>query len=217
MYFVASQCKNLYGCRLSNRDVSYIYAYRVVLPILLLLCVLLNVLLYVTTTVLLRVTSCCCSTRAAVLPAAVRQHMPDGQMVAGLLNLIYLLNTLEYCFLSLHSNATYILLYVPLGHIVAHSRSRWANIFGNCGHARSQGGHRPTAWKAPPYIPGYRIRLYTKVSHRAFLQRCVLRFNSMARVRELFALTADFLCFPNIFHLHQAMQAVTATIYLVIF
>ena len=162
MYFVASQCKNLYGCRLSNRDVSYIYAYRVVLPILLLLCVLLNVLLYVTTTVLLRVTSCCCSTRAAVLPAAVRQHMPDGQMVAGLLNLIYLLNTLEYCFLSLPSNATYILLYVPLGHIVAHSRSRWANIFGNCGHARSQGGHRPTAWKAPPYIPGYRIRLYTK-------------------------------------------------------
>ena len=41
---------------------------------------------------------------------------------------------------------------VSLGSTVSHLQSRFADILGNCGHARSQGGRQPATAKPPSYI-----------------------------------------------------------------
>ena len=93
-------------------------------------------LFYLHTTCCCRCYSVCCYAAvvaaAAVLliPAAVRRRVPDGQSIAGSLNLIPV-----FTFPSLKRD---VFLMVPLGSAVSHLRPRFAYIhLGNYGHARS--------------------------------------------------------------------------------
>ena len=149
-------------CRLSNREV--LYAYRVLLPLLLVLpCVLLYCCVAAAAAAVRRWCSVCCYA-AVVAAAAAVQLLPAVVVI--------LCRMAKFCGFIESDPSSFkrdLVLMHPLAVLLlSHVRPRFAYILGNYGHARSQGGRHPATAKASLAL----LRVILESWQKQALNRC---------------------------------------------